>query len=301
LVACYFIVGIVFSTSASLSFHPKRIVSPLFVQIITSGFFGILAAFGVSTTNVNPPIDFLTAAAVTFLLFIFSLVLFSAAGIGQTMVVKYLVGLNGTKEDTNTFRLTINGKIEDVSKILAERSVREALSLDENRDIISGKNCRCFRTPLGARQQLLIAIMEDASDPKKTHLATVSYKQTFYAIMKSGDVLEEQRKETIKAVLLKGGYGFSEEDDNLRTQSIAYRHGLSVTESKLASFRSMPPYSRAIAVGLILMVVLMTAVWKWNYITFELYETFLVFAGLSVIFDLSPLLRSKRKENLDVS
>lgn len=88
LVTCYFVIGIIYSTSASLSFYPKRIVSPLYVQITTAAFFPILVAFIIVTVPLNPPIDFLTGAIGTFFLFLFSLVMFFVAGIGQAIVVR---------------------------------------------------------------------------------------------------------------------------------------------------------------------------------------------------------------------
>ena len=115
--------------------------------------------------------------------------------------------------------------------------------------------------------------------------------------MKLGHLVEEQRKRTIKFALKKAGLTFSDDNTDSLARLMAYTHGLSVTESKLLSFRSLPPHSKAILIGLVIMIVIMTAIWKGNYITFEMYESFLVFAVLSALFDLLPLLRTKRKES----
>src|ERR1035437_267181 len=48
LAASYFIIGIVYSTSASLAFKPKRIISPLYTQIATAAFVPILVMFVIS-------------------------------------------------------------------------------------------------------------------------------------------------------------------------------------------------------------------------------------------------------------
>jgi len=220
--------------------------------------------------------------------------MFLSAGILQTIVVRYLVGLNGTKEDINSFGLVINAKLKDVLKVLRDDEVQEALNIRDDRK--TGQHSYVFRTPLGASKQLFIAIISDLDDKEKTQLATVTYRQTYYGIMKTGKVIEEERKGTIQRALKKAGITFSNDDTDSLARLMAYTHGLSVTESKLLTLRSMPPHSKAILIGLILMTSLMTIIWKANYITPEMYEIFLVSAGFSILFDLLPLLRTKRKK-----
>jgi hypothetical protein len=293
LVISYFIMGIIYATCFSLmAFQPKRIISPLYVQIITSAFVPILI---VALQLLQPITDWVTVSSLAFGYFLISFVMFFAAGIGQTIVVRYLVGLNGTKEDTNSIRLLINGKLEDVLKVLRRNDLQEALLLDRKEERKVREHSHIFRTSRAANKQLFIAVIADSDDNNKTHLATVSYSQRFYGILKSGDFLEEERKHIIKFALKKSGMMSSKDVADSPAQLLAYYYGLAVTESKLLSLRSLPPHTKVILGGLVLMTTIMTFIWKIGYITLEMYETFLVFVGFSVLFDLLPLLRTKRK------
>jgi len=296
LATCYFVIGILYSISASLTFRPKRILSPLYIQITTAAFVSIVIMFVFMTVSFYPPIDLVVGSIVALVLFLFSLMIFFVAGIGQTLVVKFLVGLNGTKENVNSFGLLINSKLENVLKVLNSSDFQEALLLDRREKRKTGEHSCVFRTPRAARQQLFIAIIEDPNDNEKTQLATVSYRQTYYGIMKLGHLVEDQRKRTITSALKKAGLTFSSDNTDSLARLMAYTHGLSITESKLLTLRSLPPHSKAILIGLISMILIMTAIWQGNCITFEMYETFLVFAVFSILFDLLPLLRTKRKK-----
>jgi hypothetical protein len=291
----YFIIGIVYSVVASLASRPKSIISPLYTQITTAAFIPILITFLLATLTLNPAPDLITGSAFALTVFLFALMLFFAAGMGQTLVVKYLVGLNGTKEDTSSFGLLINGKLRNVVEVLKDADVRETLNLRERDDKKIGNHSFVFRTPPDARKQFFIAVTEDSVDKTKTQLATVSYRQTFYGIIKLSNLVIEQEKRTIESVLSRAGFAFNDSKIDSSAQTLAYNRGLSITESKLLELRSLPPYSKAILIGLVTMIVIMTIAWKLTpYITLEMYETFLVLAIFSVLFDLLPLLRTRR-------
>ncbi|MGD0496500.1 MAG: hypothetical protein ABSB28_10785 [Candidatus Bathyarchaeia archaeon] len=296
LAVSYLLIGIVYSLVASLTSRPKRIISPLHIQIITATFVPILITFLLATVPLTPPIDLIAGSVMALALFFLALVMFVAAGIGQTIVVRYLVGLNGTKENVNSFGLTVNGKVRDILRVLTSADVREALEIHERDDRQTGEHSYVFRTSPNSGKQLFIAIIEDSEDKTKTQLATVSYRQTYYGISKLGEVIEEQRQRTIKAALERAGLTCEDDKTDSLARLLAYNHGLSITDSKLLSLRSLPPYSKAILTGLAAMIVIMTLMWRFtDYVSADLYETFLVLAGFSVLFDLLPILRTKRK------
>lgn len=293
----YFLIGVVYSTVASLASRPKTIISPLYIQIITATFVPILATFLLATLKLNPPPDLLTGSAFALSLFFFALMIFFVTGIGQTAVVKYLVGLNGTKEDVDSFELTINSKLKDVLKVLKDVNVREALNLNKNDDRQIGEHSFVLRTPLGGGKQFFIAVSEDSEDKTKTQLSTVSYKQTYYGIIKPSSLVTEQRKKTIESALEKAGFTFNVGKTDSLAHTLVYNRGLAITESKLMELRSLPPHSKAILIGLSVMIVIMTLAWKFTpFITVDMYETFLVLAGFSVLFDLLPILRIGRRK-----
>jgi hypothetical protein len=292
LVFSYFIMGTIYATVVSLAFHPKRIISPLYIQIVTSAFVPILI---VALQLLQPLTDLVETAFLALSYFAISFVMFFVAGIGQTAIVRYLVGLNGTKEDTSTFRLIILDKLENVLKVLRSDEVQEVLELDRREEQKVREHARLLRTSRTATKQFFIVVASDASDSNITHLATVSYSEMFYGVTKSGYLLENEREHVIKHALRRAKMKFTPDASDSTAQSIAYIHGLAVTESKLLSLRSLPPHTKAILGGLIVLAFIMTLVWKVGYVTSEMYESFLVFAALSVLFDLLPLLRTRRK------
>jgi hypothetical protein len=290
LVTFYFIIGIIYATAASLSFQPKRIVSPLYVQIISAAFVPILIA---SLQLLKPVADWVTVSALALVYFLISFVMFFIAGVGQTAIVRYLVGLNGTKENTRSLGLTVDGKIDEVLKVLRTYDFEEALAVVEQRKI--GRHFYLFAALPNAKERLFIVIIADPKDDQKTELATVSYTQTYYGIFKTGELMEVERKDTIiKALKMAGMKPLIDNTDSL-ARRIAYRYGLSVTESKLLSLKSMPPHSRAIGIGIALMALIMSFLWKGSYITSEMFVTFWIFAGFAILFDFLPLLTTKRR------
>jgi len=292
LVVFYFIIGVVYSTSISLAFQPKRIISPLYIQITTSAFVPILI---LSIELMSPVPDWVSFSAIALFSFLISFILFFVAGLGQTPIVRYLVGLNGTKENTNSFGLVIDGTLENVLKIMRNDSFQEALSIGEEHK--NGEHSFVFRTLSARKQQLFIAVMTDQDNEKKTHLATVSYVQTYYGISKTGDLIEEGRKYTVRRALRKAKLTYDDETDS-QAQFVPYNYALSITESKLLTLRSLPPHSKAILIGLGLMFLIMTVLWKFNFISPEMAETFWIFAGFAALFDLLPLLKTKpEKQN----
>jgi hypothetical protein len=289
----YFVVGILYSTSASLAFKPKRIISPLFTQLLAASFVPILVYYVISITE--PQMSLATGAGVAFVVFMMALGIFGAAGLGQERVVKLLVGLNGTKDDVNSFSLLVDGKLSDVIKVLKKPDVREALEIDKRYDKRPSKHSYVFRTPDYHSRQLFIALMADSNNAK-TQLSTVSYTQTRYWIQKTGSIKEKQRISTLEDVLRGAGLTFNPDTTNSPAKLIAYNHGLGVTEPKLLGLKNVSNSSKAILGCLAVLIGVVTLLWKTGYMNPDTYETFVVLAGLSILVDFLPLVKIKRRE-----
>lgn len=295
LAVSYFLIGIIYSTSVSLAFQPKRIVSPIYVQVATAAFVPILVVFLFSTTPEASAIDYLIGSLLATLLLLLALAIFFVAGLGQTPIVRYLVGLNGTRENINSFGLVVNGELGDVLKVLKSDGFQEALRLDKKEERKTGEHSRVFRTSQGEKEQLFIAVIADPDDAKKTQLATASYIQASYGIIKTGDMIEEAREHIIQESLKKAGMKPSIDNTDSLARFMAYDHALHVTRSKLLALRSLPPHSKAIAIGLGLMTFLMAALWNYQIITLDMFETFLIFDAFAALSNLLPRLRTKRR------
>lgn len=296
----YFFIGIVYSASVSLMFQPKRIISPLYIQVVTAAFAAIsivaITLLETPVVGIERSIDWQLVSSEAFAAFIIAIGIFSIAGIGQTWIVRYLVGLNGTKGDMNVFGLMVDTKLENVLKILRSDSVQEALRIEEERK--TGKHSFVLRTgSVGIKHQFFLAVITDPIDEGKTQLATISYNQNYYGITPTGDLMQKQRVDTIKTALRKAKYTFSIDNSDSLARQIAFDEGLSVTRSKLLVFRSMTTRTIAFIIGMVVITAIVTALQQFNYITTEVADSFYVFAGLTVLTDLIPLLRRRRRKD----
>lgn len=290
----YFLIGVIYSTIASLSLHPKRIISPIYTQILTASFVPILIAFLLVTQGQYPNLLTFTVAMLGY--FTLSLIIFLAVGIGQTPIVRYLVGLNGTKEDTLSFGLLIDAKLKDILKILRNEEVQYALDIGYERKI--SNKAFVFRTNPDYQDQFFISVVSNSDDENKTFLAGVLYEQTYYGISKVlQNHLSDMKLYELKKALQNANISFSEDNSETSALRLACVYALRVTESKLLIFRSLPFHLKAVGLGISLMTVLMLVLWYFKYITIDLFETFLVFAGLAVLFDFIPILVAKGRKN----
>ncbi|MDE1877278.1 MAG: hypothetical protein KGI07_01980, partial [Thaumarchaeota archaeon] len=117
----YFFLTIVYSLVTTLSFSPKRIVSPLYVQFLTAGIMTIiLSSLLLTNTNsvyANNPAYLIQLALITLALFI----LMGMLGFVQTEILRRIVGLNGNDNDLDRVTYSIDAKFDHVKKIITER------------------------------------------------------------------------------------------------------------------------------------------------------------------------------------
>ena|SRR2546426_411250 len=291
----YFLVGTIYSTVTSLALKPKRIINPIFVQLVTASFVPILLFYLLVT--LIPAISISLAAFVAFVLFWLALAMFLSAGLGQFLLVKYFVGLNGTKEDTRSATLMLNAKLKDVLTVLDAEPVHRAFGLTLQRSR-KGK-LSVFKTSDKVSEQFYLLVIEDPVDNEKTQLATVAYKLGVFGIIPGegeAKLLDEMRSRELQHILQEKRIAYLEVDAPEALTS-AYGYALEPTQTKFLSMRSSEPHLGFIFVGIVVMFGLTTILWKLGILPLDLYETFLIFAGLSLLFDFLPSLRRHKDEN----
>lgn len=113
LTIAYFVVGIIYPFSISLGFQPKRIVSPIHVQLVTIPL--VVAIVGDFILRRTSPFNwgFVTGPFIFSALTISSLIVISSA---QTPILRYLVGLNRTMDDVSVASMLIHAKLDEVLK-----------------------------------------------------------------------------------------------------------------------------------------------------------------------------------------
>src|SRR6266699_2034037 len=293
LAIAYFVEGSLYSTVASLALRPKRIINPIFVQFVTASFVPILIFY--LTVFYDPSISIPLAIFVAFVVFWLALAMFLSAGLGQFLLVRYLVGLNGSKGDTRSSSLILNASMKNVLAVLDSNAVRTAFVIQEQ--LSRKSNLRVFRTNPNTSEQYYLLVLEDPTDREKTQLATVAYRLDAFGIRAgNGDILDEMRLNELRQIFREDGISVlvGEASEAL---TIAYEYALGVTQTKLLSLRSSQPYLKAIAVGIVLMAGLSTTLWMLGIISVELFQTFVIFFSFALLFDFLPLLRKPKEED----
>ena len=103
LIIIYFILPIIYCTIISILFKPKRILSPIYVQIGTIAFLLFLIIFKVTiSTNIQYPENLLSILISTIFLNMFFAVYI---GFFQLLVIKWVVGLNFDSVDQKTYKI----------------------------------------------------------------------------------------------------------------------------------------------------------------------------------------------------
>jgi hypothetical protein len=285
LAGSYFLIGALYSLIASLTQKPKLIVNPLYIQAVTASFipffvFYLILQLGISTSFVDAMLDALGV-------FFISLAMFVSAGLAQLLLVRYLVGLNGSKEDTRWMTLVLHARLEAVLKVLKTQDVYTAFRISLQR---TRKNkLIVLRTNYNANEQFYLLAMKDPKDENKTQLATVAYKQGFYSISAGGvQVLDEMRKSELQRIFERAGIRYSDEETP-EALFEAYNIALEPTQARLLTFKSVEPHVKYISGGIALMFTVMTTLLLTKYINLDLYESFIIFGGLSLLLEFIPL------------
>jgi hypothetical protein len=289
----YFLIGTLYSVVASLAQRPKRIVNPLYVQAVTAALIPFFILYAVITFNSQA--DVLNAVLEAFLFFIVAIPIFSSAGVGQFLLVRYFVGLNGSREDTRLTTLTLHAKLAEVKKVLSTQEVSNGFHLTLQQDDKDGSIT--FRTDYGVKEQFFLRVVKSSENENETELATVAYRRGIEGIVPSkAEVLDDMRTEGLKRVFTRSGIAFSDGESRQALMS-CYTQAMELTQTKLLSLKSVEPHVRYITGGILIMFAVMTGLWFFGVIELALYETFLIFAGLSLLFEFLPLFsRMARKD-----
>jgi len=290
----YFLVGAIYSTAASLALRPKRIINPIFVQLVTGSFVPVLVFYLVILAV--PLISIGLAVFVAFITFLLALAMFMSAGLGQFLLVKYLVGLNGTKNDTRSSTLVLDSKLERVLEVLDTGPVHTAFGTELQ---MRKDNFKIFRTNPKASEQFYLLVMGDSQNGEKTQLATVAYRLGLFGItVGEGKVLDEMRSNALRQVLSDKGIVVSD-GDATDALTRAYDYALEPTRTKFFGLRSESPHLGFVLVGIVLMFSLTTVLWKLGILPLDLYETFLILSGLALLFDFLPLIGRRGEKRVD--
>lgn len=299
----YLLWPVLYCSVVSLIPKPKRIVSPLYIQIGTVSLsLLIIANYAINSQMITTPV--FTENLLAFL-FVWMLVL-GFAGFFQLVVVRWVVGLNSEDLD-NRMTYLINGELEIVRKAFN----KDFLDVYPFKRVRGVKNIimRKLHEPTG--DTVILALGENPNNPKESLLATVPFKQSLYSISNSKKArnirdaavgfLEKQippRKPPIK-------FKPRETDDVISEK--AYAHALSPSQPKIeagVSFLQEIPryYAYLILFTLIALVVATVAYFtKFADFGFSSYLSTVLILIVVLFGEIRLALRGELKEESGTS
>jgi len=247
----YFVMTIVYCSIASLVFHPKRIVSPVNIQVGTAVTFSIIQTYiqysavqAIKPMSAYETLTFIGNQAGNFLLVTLILIVI---GITQLSIVKWVIGLNFDGIDRASF--SINGKVKDIIKIL-DTEFLTVHGFNRRKDNPRAKN------PIWVLKRwdvngnfVILTIGTHMEDEDKTILASTAFRRSDYGISKNNiasamrdsiinDIKVRLEASTLKLIVTK----IEGVDDFVSLK--AYSHSLAPTLSKIEIaekfFREIP-------------------------------------------------------------
>ncbi len=249
--AIYVVLTILYCIILSLVFHPKRIVSPINIQIgtasVLSSFLIYSQIANMRITSMVQALGILGSLALTIIFLTFFLI---TIGIFQFLVVKLVVALNFESVDRVSF--LIDGKPEKILGVLGDEFV-DVWEFSRRKDNPKAKKnpiwvLKC-RDPYG--NSVILTLGSYLGDNKKCVLATVSYHKSLYSISRSktssgmrasiiNDIKERLAQSNLKSSLTQ----MEGVDDPISFK--AYSHALASTLPKTEItkefFRNIPRY-----------------------------------------------------------
>lgn len=175
----YFLFPIVFCAFFSSILNPKRILSPFYVNLGTIALVGIMVAAKINVM-VSEPSWQMSLNIFTSVLF-FGVILI-IAGIGQTEVVKLIVGLNLISVDCLSYSL--NEDFEKLREHLKDIKFGDFLKFSYFKRVPDETTgTRIYKRSLQSGESLVLAIGSDSTSEGNTIVATVAYRKGYYGIV----------------------------------------------------------------------------------------------------------------------
>lgn len=283
---------ILYSVIASLFYRPKRIISPVHIQLLTATLLGITIAYYII---LNPHLAYEQQyiGALTFaLMVIYSIVWM--VGFIQQQFVRYIIGLQGTEMDLKTY--SINVDFETVDEILKNSAFRERHKLRKSKRI---KDRKILQTKWwGSSVKLVIVIQRDNKLKNHTTLAIASYSIDNGTVKVDDETLDERK--AVEGYLqrqLADKYHTAAlsplEDNNTEASEIAWAQARRSTQSPISTLRSQPRAHIAIVSVVAAAAAGMSIWYVFDNSVRDAWINTMIFVGVVLAVEVYPLIRER--------
>lgn len=297
LLLAYNLFVIAYSVGASLTFQPKRFVSPAQIQVLVTPIIVILILdliyrrgfVAIPNWDAFVSLYGILLAATMFLLLVVTYYVLSPTA-------RSLVGLLGTKDDLLVKQFLVHAPQTKVLGVFIDADFQYALQITEQEEV--RHNIWLFRTDEEHEQQLFVVICPDSENRDLTQVVVVSYELADYGIApttRARAVHEldakniKQRFQSFRVDEVKLG-----KSKLMPALAIAYESALACTESKILAIAKLPTRHKAIIVGTAFILVLIGILGWFGKISPDVTESALIFVGIAMLFEFFPLVAVKR-------
>jgi hypothetical protein len=298
ILAAYILMPIIYCTIASLLFHPKRIVSPLNVQIGTIVVFMSIMIYNALSAVPMPNASTFIGNLIGSLLFVS--VISIAVGLIQLKFVRWVIGLNLDSMDRATF--LINGKPKDMLKILGDDFLSGSGLSRRKDDPKAQKPIWILKWSDTYGNLVIFAISSQTDHDDKSILATIAFKTGQYGVSKSKRASDRRDSiiNDIAARLMKSDPTLSitpvdRLDDPVSL--VAQDHALVPTLSKIEItekfFRRIPRYHLYIIAILLVALATIAVAYAMNLLDLGAFVGIVIVIVLGLLLDLGSSIREE--------
>ena len=328
LIGLYLALAVFYGIATSVLFKPKRIVSPILMQMVTAGFLGFILAYplimyptslalGVPDRNQTAPatpqevtqhlqtrLNEAVRNIATNIIFISGGLI--AVGFVQHEIVRRVVGINGSRQDIDTKTYSFNASYDRMCQILLAPDVLNSHEFIPITKHASG--IVILKSANRNTEKFILAIIPDpANKERKSILATVAYEVKFDTTFKSPEasLIRDQFIAWLKdEVPIKPAdelteaepayYRLPDSTSDLATITVIAK-ALQSTQP-LTKVGEIPRYQVYVLIATIIIGGIMTVGWLIGAIPPELYGSSLILITIELMFIFIPaVMEEKRK------
>jgi hypothetical protein len=299
ILTAYLMIPIIYCIFATLFFKPKRLISPLNVQIGTYILYSALIIYNTFSLNMNP--EFYTDL-VLGLVFVGFVIL--GIGMFQFFVVRWVVGLNYDSSDRITYH--VNMKPQDVANILGKNFKRTWKFTYRKEESENEKPAWYLKIKDTFSNYVLVGIGSMVEEPEKCIIATVAFQSDRIVWVQKSKTATEERESIINDIIgrLKKVNPqvtlekINETSDEISVMTFAYVD--SITRSKIGIFRDIfriIPRNFKIAIGItITTLIVLSAACYFGFIDSNTYVGVMIPTLLALIFEFGIPLKDEFKK-----
>jgi len=304
----YFLLPIIYCIIVSLLFHPKRIVSPLWVQIGTQVIFSTIvitnamtsASFREPQTYQNLVASLLGVALIAIMV-----------GVVQEIIVKRVIALNFEDIDRASFTVDMNPK--DFLKVVGD-ILRDVWEFNRRKDNPKAKTENVIwvlKTHDRYGNYVILVVGSILGNKNKSTVATVAYHTSTYGISKSKNASNMRNSiiRDINGLLTENSkpnlVPAKEVNDTISAK--ANNHALAVTRPKTAIvadfFKRIRRYYLFAMIFTAVVFAAMTVAYVTSVIMLNDYINSIIIVGIALVFELGASLaeewHSREEEEID--